>query len=402
MTVVSLKAMNPKHRGYHFICLVHYHEVGLKGRNRFNFERKLKENIEAGVSLIAGACVSRISGRLLIAVDTWDDVLRVSEIARKIPGVVRCSCGLITVQDLDAIGTEALWVLEQAEPYKSFKVESRRANTSFPFTSMEVSRIVGSWISDQLPEKTVKMVDPDVKLHVELIEGSAILYTHTVKGMGGLPAGTSGRVVSLLSTGFDSPVATWRLMKRGALVTALHFSGRPETSDASEHLVRKIVEVLKPYGGIERLCIVAFGSFQREIAQLVPPELRVIFYRRLMVLAANRVADLFNARALVTGESLGQVASQTLDNIRVVDAVALYPVLRPLIGSDKQEIIDEASKIGTYELSAQKREDCCTLFMPRNPQTHAKLETVEAIARDLPIQLWLEQIMDSIESFEIR
>jgi thiamine biosynthesis protein ThiI len=186
-------------------------------------------------------------------------------------------------------------------------------------------------------------------------------------------------------------------MKRGATVTALHFSGRPETADTSEHLVRGLIDVLRPLGGVKRLCVVAFGGYQRALADAVPPELRVIFYRRLMFSVGVRVAQRFGAKALVTGESLGQVASQTLDNIRAVDAVATYPVLRPLIGMDKQEIIDEAQRLGTFDLSSQSHEDCCTLFMPRNPETHARLSRVEAISATLPIDAWLDQILEEIE-----
>ena len=401
MTATNSKAMSEKRDLYRFICLVHYHEVGLKGHNRSNFERKLKENIESKVSAIPEARVYRISGRLLVTLRSWEDALLSCQIVSRIPGVVRTSCGLRTTQDIEEIQRESLWILEMSEPFESFKVDARRANTDFPINSMDLNRQIGSWLSDQLPQKAVRMNDPDVRLHVEVIEGSAFIYTQTFKGIGGLPAGSSGRVVSLLSTGLDSPVATWRMIKRGALITALHFSGRPETSDASEFLVREIVDILKGYGGVERLCIVAFGTYQREIAQAVPPELRVIFYRRLMFAVANRVADRWNARAIATGESLGQVASQTLDNIRAVDAVAQYPVLRPLIGTDKQEIIDLAQEIGTYEISSQKSEDCCTLFMPRHPQTHARLETVEAISKTLPINQWLDEIDTSLEAFEI-
>ena len=381
--------------------MVHYHEVGLKGRNRFNFERKLKENIEKKVSGILQAVVSRISGRLLVTLASWEDALDAAQVICRIPGVVRVSCGIITVQELETICEESLWILRESEPFVSFKVDARRANTNFPIDSMELNRLIGAWLVEQLPDKKVRMQDPDVRLHVEMIEGSAVLYARSHKGIGGLPAGTSGRVVSLLSTGFDSPVATWRMIKRGAMVTALHFSGRPESSDASEHLVREIIDVLKAFGGLERLCIVAFGSYQREIAQAVPPEYRVIFYRRLMFAVANRVADRFHAKALVTGESLGQVASQTLDNIFAVDAVARYPVLRPLIGTDKQEIIDQALEIGTYELSSQKQEDCCTLFLPRHPQTHARFETVESIGKDLPIETWLDDILNEMETHTI-
>jgi thiamine biosynthesis protein ThiI len=218
-----------------------------------------------------------------------------------------------------------------------------------------------------------------------------------MKGVGGLPVGTAGNVVCLLSAGLDSPVAAWRMMRRGATVTALHFSGRPETADTSEHLVRELIATLRPFGGIERLCVVAFGGYQREIADHVPPELRVIFYRRLMFAVANEVARRFSAKALVTGESLGQVASQTLDNILAVDAVARYPVFRPLIGTDKQEIIDDAQRLKTFDISSQNHEDCCTLFMPRNPETHAKLARVEAIERRLPFDAWLARILDELE-----
>jgi thiamine biosynthesis protein ThiI len=380
-----------------FVCLVHYHEVGLKGRNRSGFERKLKENIEKRLATLAGARVTRISGRLLVVVKSWSDALLAAEEVSRVPGVVRASCGVRTAQDLAEVCRASLWALERCEPYATFKVDARRANTNFPIDSMQLNQMIGAWLCEQLPEKGVKMREPDAKLHVEMIEGAAFVYAHTTKGVGGLPVGTAGGVVCLLSAGLDSPVAAWRMMKRGATVTALHFSGRPETSDTSEHLVREIVELLRPLGGVERLCVVAFGAYQREMADRVPPELRVLFYRRLMFAVANRVAERFRAKALVTGESLGQVASQTLDNILVVDAVARYPVLRPLIGTDKQEIINEAERLGTFAISSQNHEDCCTLFMPRNPETHARLSRVEAIEAELPFGAWVEQILEALE-----
>ena len=399
--VANSKAKSCSTDGIRCICLVHYHEVGLKGHNRSSFERKLKENIEAGVSAIPGARVSRISGRLLITLETGQEAYAAAKSASRIPGVARTSCGVMTPQDVEIVYEESLKALKRAEPFTSFKVDARRANTDFPVESMEMNRLIGAWLIERLPGKQVRMRKPDVRLHVEFIEGSTFIYTHTIKGVGGLPVGTAGRVVSLISAGLDSPVATWQMMKRGATVTALHFSGRPETSDTSEHLVREIIEVLKPTGGLERLCIVPLGTFQREIAGLVPVDLRVVFFRRLMFAVGNRVAKEYAAKALVTGESLGQVASQTLDNIRAIDAVAAYPVLRPLIGTDKQEIISLSQDIGTFALSSQKHEDCCTLFMPRHPQTHAKLAVVEAISKELPIESWLDTIDTLIETIEL-
>ncbi|MDR2587655.1 MAG: tRNA 4-thiouridine(8) synthase ThiI [Coriobacteriales bacterium] len=397
MTTSSLESMSPEGKDLRLVCLVHYHEVGLKGRNRSSFERKLKENIEKRLSGISTGRVSRVSGRLLVAVESEEEAAAVAEAAASVPGVVRVSRGVRTAQRLEDVYAAALWALECCEPYETFKVDARRANTDFPIDSMQLNRVIGAWLCERLPQKTVRLREPDARLCVEMIEGSAFVYAQTSRGVGGLPVGTAGNVVCLLSAGLDSPVAAWRLMKRGATITALHFSGRPETADTSEHLVRDIIEVFRPLGGIERLCVVAFGGYQRELSDAVPPELRVIFYRRLMFAVANRVAERFRAKALATGESLGQVASQTLDNIRAVDAVATYPVLRPLIGTDKQEIIEEAQRLGTFAISSQNHEDCCTLFMPRSPETHAKLARVERISAQLPLEAWLEQILEDLE-----
>jgi thiamine biosynthesis protein ThiI len=387
-------AENPPFR---FICLAHYHEVGLKGRNRPLFERKLKENIEQRMAAIAPARVSRVSGRLLISVGSWEEARAVADALACVPGIVRLSCGIRTAQELGEVCQAALWLLDRSEPYDSFKVDARRANTDFPIDSMSLNQLVGARLVESLPTKSVKMREPDVRVHVEMVEGSAFVYAHTTKALGGLPVGTAGSVVCLLSAGIDSPVATWRMMRRGATVTALHFSGRPETSDDSEHLVEELLEVLRPMGGIERLAVVAFGGYQREIADRVPPKLRVLFYRRLMLATANRVAARWRAKALVTGESLGQVASQTLDNILAVDSVADYPVLRPLIGMDKQEIIDEARLLGTYAISSVAHDDCCTLFMPRNPETRARPSQIDTLWATLPSEDWLEEILAAIE-----
>ena len=233
---------------------------------------------------------------------------------------------------------------------------------------MQLNQIIGGWLDEQFPEKLVQMREPDLKLCVEMVEGAAFVYGHTLRGIGGLPVGSAGHVVSLMSAGLDSPVATWRMIRRGATVSALHF--------------------------------VAFGSYQRQLSGLVPSELRVIFYRRLMLAVANRLAELYAAKALVTGESLGQVASQTLDNIAAVDGVAAFPVFRPLIGTDKQEIVNESKALGSFEICSQSHEDCCTLFIPRNPETHAKLPKVEALWQSLPVNDWLEQIMAQLEVTE--
>jgi thiamine biosynthesis protein ThiI len=376
--------------------------VGLKGRNRSSFERKLKENIETCLRDLADARVTRISGRLCVALETWQDSFEVADRISRIPGVVRVSSGIRTDQSVESACEAALLLLEDFEPYTTFKVQARRANTNFAIDSMQLNQLVGASLCEHLLDKRVLMRDPQARVNVEMIEGSCFVYVRTVKGVGGLPVGSAGRVVSLLSAGLDSPVSTWRMMKRGATITALHFSGRPETADTSERLVQDILAILRPYGGIERLCVVPFGLYQREISTRVAPKLRVIFYRRLMFAVANGIADRWGAKALVTGESLGQVASQTLDNILAVDKVARYPVFRPLIGTDKQEIIAEARMLGTFETSSMNHEDCCTLFMPRNPETHAKLAEVEAASAALPIDEWVDAILGALDVYDYR
>ena len=383
-----------------FICLVHYHEIGLKGRNRHSFEHRLRENIQRSLGPELKAQVSRISGRLLIVLESWPDALTAAGLVTRIPGVVRASCGFRCVQDLDEICRVAALVFGLSEPFVSFKVSARRANTNFAIDSMQLNRIIGGWLGERFPEKLVQMREPDLKLCVEMVEGAAFVYGHTLRGIGGLPVGSAGHVVSLMSAGLDSPVATWRIIRRGATVSALHFSGRPETASTSEHLVHQLCDLLNRIGGVHRLCIVAFGAYQRQLSGLVPSELRVIFYRRLMLAVGNRLAELYAAKALVTGESLGQVASQTLDNIAAVDGVAAFPVFRPLIGTDKQEIVNQSKALGSFEICSQSHEDCCTLFIPRNPETHAKLPKVEALWQTLPVDDWLEQIMAQLEVTE--
>ena len=404
------------------VFLVHYHEIGLKGRNRSSFERKLIDNISFLSKDLPVDGVRKISGRILVHVDVealgpglvLDDegfiegglanpVLdRLFQILRDIPGVARVSRGWRTNRELDDIKRVAAKVLGAAEPFGSFKVRARRSNTDFPIGSMELNQIIGSHLCESFPEAKVQMEDPDVTVFVEVIQGSTYIYADTQPGMGGLPVGTAGNVIALLSTGIDSPVAMWRMIHRGAVAIALHFSGAPQTDDSSEYLVREICEGLSVTGGVKRLCIARIGDYQAEIANVVPPKLRVIFFRRLMFTVANEVARRMGGKAIVTGESLGQVASQTMENIRAVDAVAELPVFRPLIGTDKQEIIALAQRIGTFDLSTRACADCCTLFLPRSPETHAKMREVEEYAAKMDFAAWAREICDSMQIVECR
>lgn len=383
------------------IVLVHYHEIGLKGHNRASFEMRLLKNLEALLEGFPVVTVHRIAGRLCVFLKEgtgWETAKSAADVIGKVPGVARVSCGFKCPRDLDLMADAAVAAMAEAGEFSSFKVAARRNHTDFATGSMDMNQIIGAKLCSAFPDKTVRMKHPDVTVGVEVVQNASYVYARSLPGIGGLPVGSSGKVVCLLSSGIDSPVATWKLARRGAVCIGVHFSGRPQTSDASEYLVDDIAQLLERTGCIARVYTVAFGDYQREIALAVPPELRVIMYRRLMFKVAEELARRERAGALVTGESLGQVASQTLDNIRATDAAVDMPVFRPLIGTDKLEIIAEAQRLGTFEISSQDAPDCCTLFMPRSPETHAKLPVVEEVESALPIERWVGEIADAAEA----
>jgi thiamine biosynthesis protein ThiI len=376
--------------------LIHYHEIGLKGRNRSSFERRLRDNLDVALDGLGAGAVARIASRLVVPVSDDEMLAGVLERVVRIPGISSASPVLKTSRQDHDINKAALLVLEMGAPCETFAVDARRSNTDYPRSSMDVNRSVGSYLLKHTQGKRVDLDHPDVVCHIEIVQGDAYVYSTKLRGVGGLPVGTAGKVVALLSAGIDSPVAAWRMMRRGAVVVGAHFSGRPQTAGVSEHLVAEIGHVLEESGGLARIYVVPFGDLQKEISLKTPPDLRVLLYRRLMVRIAEKIAAEERAMALVTGESLGQVASQTLDNIAAVDEAATLPVLRPLIGSDKLEIIEQARDIGTYEFSTQEHDDCCTLFMPRTPETHATVEQVVAGEAPLDLARMTDDAMDGL------
>ena len=379
------------------VCLVHYHEIGLKGKNRARFERALMDSIEAALAAFSVATVTRISGHLLVTFSAPGQAEAAFPVLQRVPGVARVSLAYHTNREASEYCQAAVRALAEAEPFSTFKVAAKRSSTDFPLTSMDLNQQVGAALCDAFPSKKVQMKDPDATVHVLVVQGSAYVYARSERGVGGLPQGSAGKVVSLLSSGIDSPVATWMLARRGAVVVPVHFSGRPQTPDTSEYLCQDLIAQLAPAVQIGRLYVVPFGDAQREISLACPSDLRVIMYRRVMFSVAERVARLEGAKALVTGESLGQVASQTLENIMAVDEVVDLPVFRPLIGSDKQEIIERAQAIGTYDISVSEAPDCCTLFMPRRPETHAKLDAVHEAWEMFDHEAMIEALVGAVE-----
>ncbi|MEG1830256.1 MAG: tRNA uracil 4-sulfurtransferase ThiI [Raoultibacter sp.] len=390
---------------YQRICLVHYHEIGLKGHNRSSFEMRLLRNLEALLHEFPLVAIHRISGRLLIFIKegtSYEVACAIADAVARVPGVARVSSGYKCERELEEMYETAELAMRDAGSFETWKVAARRNHTDFPIGSMELNQLVGGHLYGIFTDKKVKMKDPDLKVCVEVVQGSTYVYARSARGIGGLPVGSAGRVMCLLSSGIDSPVATWKMARRGAVCIGVHFSGRPQTSSTSEYLVDDIARVLEKTGCIARVYVVPFGDYQREIAAAVPPELRVIMYRRLMFKVAEALGRKEKAKALVTGESLGQVASQTLDNIAVTDAAVNMPIFRPLIGSDKLDIITLAQQLGSYDISSQDAPDCCTLFMPRNPETHAHLRPVLELEEQLPLETWIAELVEKAEIHDYR
>ena len=379
------------------VCLVHYHEIGLKGKNRSTFENQLVRNLTRALRGKGASSVKRVSGHILVSFEDGQATPELADLLAQVPGVARVSLAYLCGLDEREYCAAAVKALGEVVSFETFKVHARRSSTTYGLHTLDIHQLVGGVLCEAFPDKLVRMHDPDVVVNVHVVQGNVYVYAASQVGVGGLPVGTAGKVVTLLSSGFDSPVATWMVGRRGAICVPVHFSGRPMTSDSSEWLCQDIVEALAPAGIIGRLYVVPFGESQREISLAVPQSLRIITYRRVMFAVAERIAVLEGAKALVTGESLGQVASQTLENITAVNEMATMPVLRPLIGSDKMEIMRRAEQIGTHELSSQSVEDCCTLFMPRRPETHARLDAVHEAWDSFDHDAMIEELMDRIE-----
>ena len=379
------------------LCLVHYHEIGLKGKNRSTFENQLVTNLHRALKDFPVANIARISGYVVVEAKDGRATREMADAVSRVPGVARVSlaykCGLDEAEFISA----AIDALGEFGDFSSFKVHARRSSTTYPRHTIEMNQLVGAALCEAFPDKKVDVHTPDATVVVHVVQGSTYVYAASEVGVGGLPVGTAGKVVTLLSSGFDSPVATWMVGRRGATCIPVHFSGRPMTSDTSEWLCQDIVEALAPSGIVGRLYVVPFGERQREISLAVPQSLRIIMYRRVMFSVSERIAAIEGAKAIVTGESLGQVASQTLDNIAAVNEVVSLPVLRPLIGSDKQEIIRRAQSIGTYDISCQTAPDCCTLFMPRRPETHARIREVHEAWETFDHEAMIEDLVANME-----
>lgn len=380
--------------------VVHYQEIALKGKNRPWFLGRLVRNLKRALSDLDVVAVRSLMGRIEIQLGPGTSREQAGERVRRTFGIANYSYARRTTLDLDEIARAILDDLRD-RTCSSFRVSVRRADKRFPMTSPQVEREVGGRIK-QARGWNVDLDEAELTIHVELLTSEAFYFFGKERGAGGLPTGTAGRVTCLLSGGIDSPVAAHRMMKRGCAASFVHFHSYPILSRASIEKARELVRLLTTWQQRSRLYLVAFGDIQQQIVLAVPGPMRVIVYRRLMLRIAERIARARGAQALVTGEVVGQVASQTLENLQVIGSVATLPVFRPLIGMDKQEIMDEARRLGSYEISIVPDQDCCTLFTPRNPLTRGRLHLIEAAERALPIDEIVEKAAAEavVEEFE--
>ena len=380
--------------------IVHYQEIALKGKNRPWFMGRLVRNLREAVAGLDVRAVRSLMGRIELVLGPGATREQVGDRIRRTFGVANFSYAARTPLDLDALTAAILRDLE-GRTCSSFRVSVKRADKRFPMTSPQVEREVGGRIK-AARGWDVDLEDAELAIHVELLTTEAFYFFGKERGPGGLPTGTAGRVVCLLSGGIDSPVAAHRMMKRGCAVTFVHFHSYPILSRASIEKARQLVTLLTEWQHRSRLYLVPFGEIQQQVLLAVPGPMRVIVYRRLMLRIAEAIAQTRHAQALVTGDVVGQVASQTLENLSVVGHVATLPLFRPLIGMDKEEITAEAVRIGTYPISIIPDQDCCTLFTPRNPQTRARLAGIEAAEAALPFDALVEgAVRDAaLEEFE--
>jgi thiamine biosynthesis protein ThiI len=355
--------------------IVHYHEISLKRGNRPLFLRRLQENLARAVSDLGPVRVIQLPGRIVLDLEGNLDPQGVRERLDRVFGIANTALALRTGSALDRIKAAVDDVIDR-QTFTSFRITARRAFKTFPLTSTDLNRELGAHVLARRPDARVDLHHAGLNIHVEVLPHEAFIYPDRRPGPGGLPVGSGGTVVALISGGIDSPVASWRMMKRGCRVLFIHFHSVPYLPDASIRKVRELVRRLTQWQYASSLYLVPFGEIQREVVLAVRPMARVVVYRRLMVRIAEALARRSGALALVTGESLGQVASQTLHNLARIDEVALLPMLRPLIGMDKIEITDEARRLDTLEISNEPDADCCTLFVPAHPGTRLSREEV--------------------------
>lgn len=375
------------------VLILHYHEIWLKGGNKNYFLSRLVAAVKHSLADLPVQSLQSVSERLLLIPGEEAAIPTILDRLRRVFGLAYVAAAREVSSDLAELGPAACEMMTQKKP-QNFAVRVKIADPAFGMNSMELERALGQVILDHLREQgsdvRVKLNDPQVTCWVEVIPGKALLYTDRVEGAGGLPAVTSGRLVVLLSGGFDSAVAAYKMMRRGAHATFVHFFGSPSPSQGSSKTVAtEIVRALTPYQFTSRLYLVPFEPVQRQIVACAYESFRILLYRRMMARIASEIARAERALGLVTGDSVSQVASQTLHNLAAIDRGLRLPVYRPLAGDDKAEILRLARQIGTYKISCEPFEDCCPRFMPRSPVLFSSPEELDRAESGLDVEALL-------------
>lgn len=379
--------------------VIHYSEIALKGKNRRQFEDALIRHVRAALGPLVSE-VRKQQGRLVCKPNPQADPQRVREILSCIPGIVNFSLGHSAPKDVKSIGGRAVNLLAGQE-FTTFGVKTKRTDKQFPMTSEEISRAVGASILRGLKGKQVDLRAPDLWLYIELTGKEATLFTDKYLGPGGLPVGSSGDVMVSLSGGIDSPVAAYMLMKRGCRAIFTHIRNETQFSGAVSDKIEKLVEVLTRYQLHSTLYQVPFGDLQRRIIAFVPADYRMIIYRRCMMRILNQLAAKDQAKAIVTGDAVGQVASQTLSNLQCIQEASQLPVLSPLVGMNKDETILIAKQIGTYEHSIEPYPDCCSFMIAPHPETRGVLDLVKQFEANIDgLEELLLEAVESVERLE--
>ena len=378
-------------------------EMVLKGTNRYTFEDKMRANIARRLKHLGKFKVYTRQSTTYVEPQSEDcDMDAAYEAMKHVFGVVGLSRAKACEKTKEAmLETAKSYLGDQLSRAKTFKVESKRADKTFPMTSIALSQWVGGELDDLYPNLTVDVHDPELTVHLEVRDYAAFVHADPEPGAGGLPVGTSGRALSMLSGGIDSPVASWMMAKRGVALEMIHFYSYPYTSPEAKQKVLDLAELLTPWTGRLTVHVVPFTHIQEELRRSCPEDYFTLLMRRFMMRIAEGVAHRTASHAIVTGESLGQVASQTMDAMAVTGAVTDLPVFRPLVGMDKEEVVRLSRKIGTFETSILPYEDCCTVFTPRHPRTRPRLEDVEAIEAPLDIDGLVKEALEGIERVQL-
>ena len=370
--------------------ILHYHEIWLKGCNRAFFVQKLRQAVVGALEGLPPFRVEHENNRLVVTLAGEEAAREAAERLSRVPGIAYLAVAQETTPDLPAIVELGARLMAERR-FQTFAVRARRSEKSLPFRSVDIARSLGTRINEEAAAagKPVKvdLGNPDATCFVEVTPGRALLYSEKICGVGGLPTGSAGRLVCLLSGGYDSAVAAYRMIRRGVRLTFVHFyAPAARAGEDSPPVARELTRVLTRYQGRSQLYLVPFADVQRSVVVNAPEALRILLYRRMMLRIAEKIARRRRAHGVVTGDSVAQVASQTLQNLEAVGSIAELPIYRPLIGDDKQDILDLAKKIGTYEISSEPFTDCCPMFLPKSPRIFSNSRELDAAEASLPVQ----------------